>query len=155
MPRYLAIDFGSKRIGLAIGDSGAGIASPLKTLEATGRPAADIAAVLAVCREYEVDALVIGLPLNMDGTEGSQAKATRAFGDALATAGGKRVHYHDERLSSYAAEGLLQGEALTRKKKRPRLDRLAAQVILQDFLASQGADSVQQNTHLGDTDESD
>ena len=107
----------------------------LKTIAAAGNPQANAAAVLRCVRDYEVDAFVVGLPLNMDGTEGPQAKAIRGFGDALAKASGKPVHYWDERLSSFAAEELLQQEELTRRKKRSRVDRVAALVILQEFLA--------------------
>lgn len=135
MPRYLAIDHGSRRIGLAIGDTQTGIASPLKTIQAAGNPQGDAAVVLAQASQFDVSGFVVGLPLNMDGSEGPQAKATRVFGEALAKAAGKSVHYWDERLSSFAAEELIQTEELTRKKKRSRVDRVAAQVILQEFLA--------------------
>ena len=135
----MAIDHGSRRIGLAIGDTATGIASPLKTIQAAGNPRADAAAVLAQALQFDVDAFVVGLPLNMDGTEGPQAKTTQVFGEALAEASGKPVHYWDERLSSFTAEELIQGEELTRKKKRSRVDRLAAQIILQEFLAHQSA----------------
>jgi putative Holliday junction resolvase len=102
MPCYLAIDYGSKRIGLAISDAAGTIASPLKTIQAAGRPE----------------------PLS------------RALGAALATASAKPVEYWDERLSSFAAEELLQPAQLTRKKRRGRLDQVAAQVILVDFLSA-------------------
>jgi putative Holliday junction resolvase len=134
---YLAIDYGSRRIGLAAGDTQSGIASPLKTIEGTGTPRSDAAAVLRHGAQFDVDGFVIGLPLNMDGSEGPQARATRAFGDALAAASDKPIHYWDERLSSFAAEDLIQAEELTRKKKRSRVDRVAAQLILQEFLRAQ------------------
>ena len=138
MPRYMAIDYGSKRLGLAVSDAGATLASPLTTLPSTGRMADDVANVLAEAREFEVDEFVVGLPLNMDGTEGPQAKATRRFGDELAKTSGRPVHYFDERLSSVTAEGLLQPGEFTRKKKKNRMDRVAAQVILLAFLESAG-----------------
>jgi len=136
MPRYMAIDFGSKRLGLAVSDAGATLASPLATLSSTGRIADDVALVLCKSAEYEIDEFVVGLPLNMDGTEGGQAKQSRRFGDELARASGRPVHYFDERLSSVAAEELLQPGEFTRKKKRDRMDRVAAQVILRAFLES-------------------
>ena len=89
---------------------------------------------MARAAEYEVEAFVVGLPLNMDDTEGKQAKIARRFGDELARATGKPVRFWDERLSSVAARELLEGAKLTRKKRKARIDRVAAQVILQSFL---------------------
>ena len=80
MPRYIAIDYGSRRIGLAVGDDQSEIATPLKTIAAAGNPQANAAAVLRCVRDYEVDAFVVGLPLNMDGTEGPQPKPHGASG---------------------------------------------------------------------------
>lgn len=136
MTRYLGIDYGTKRIGLAVGDDATGIASPITVVQSRGRSADDIQAVIAVAQEYGVDAFVVGLPLNMDDTEGPQAKLTRRFGDALARSADKPVHYHDERLSTCAADDLLQPAELTRKKKKRVADAVAAQVILQGFLES-------------------
>lgn len=134
MPRFLGIDYGTKRIGLAVSDPGATIASPLATIPSRGEVARDGKAIAAVAREYEVDELVVGLPLNMDGTEGEQARITRVFGDALGRRTGLPLHYCDERLSSFAAKELFRDVELTRKKKKARLDRVAAQVMLQGFL---------------------
>ncbi len=136
MTRYFAIDYGRKRIGLAVSDAGGTIASPLRTVPATGRMEDDVRAVLAAAETYGVDAFVVGLPLNMDGTEGEQARVSRRFGEALARAADRPAHYWDERLSSFAAgEMLLEGE-FTRKKKKARIDSVAAQVILRGFLES-------------------
>ena len=134
MPRYMAIDFGTKRIGLAVGDNLLRLASPLTTLSATGRWNQDVAAVTREADEYGVDEFVVGLPLNMDDTEGPQAKLTRRFGETLARHCGKPVHYYDERLSSAAADDRLQPAGLTNKKHKSKRDRVAAQIILQDFL---------------------
>ena len=134
MPRYLGIDHGSKRIGLAVSDPDATLASPLATIAAKGDLSDQIAAVLSCAKEYEIDAFVVGLPLNMDDTEGDQVKIVQRFGAELHRISGKPVHYWDERLSSLAAEELLRPAALTRKKRKARLDRVAAQVMLQEFL---------------------
>ena len=80
-------------------------------------------------------ALVLGLPLNMDGTVGPQAKLVQAFGTVLAAQTGLDVHYVDERLSSFAADELLRPAELTRKKKKGVQDAVAAAVILQTFLS--------------------
>jgi putative Holliday junction resolvase len=140
MTRYLGIDYGSKRIGLAVGEPQTAPAAPLTTLQGKGAVDNDVRAVTEVAEEYAIDAFVIGLPLNMDDTEGPQAKLTRQFGDALARATSLPVHYIDERLSSFAAEELLRPAELTRGKKRARLDRIAAQVILKTFFDSQRPD---------------
>ncbi len=108
MPCFLGIDYGTKRIGLAVSDSDASIASPLAVIEVRGNLAEHTRAVVAAAREYEVDAFVVGLPKNMDGTESRQAKITRNFADELARTGSKPVHFWDERLSSFTAQELLQ-----------------------------------------------
>ena len=77
MLRFLGIDFGTKRIGLAVGDDSAKLASPLTTIEARGSLVDHVGAVVAVAQDYGVDAFVVGLPKNMDDTEGEQAKITR------------------------------------------------------------------------------
>ncbi|MCH7808892.1 MAG: Holliday junction resolvase RuvX [Planctomycetes bacterium] len=139
MARLMGIDYGTKRIGLAIGDDDGTPASPIKMLQASGRVDDDVRAVLACAQEYAVDALVVGLPLNMDDTEGPQAKLTRVFGERLTRETGLTVHYRDERLSTFAAGQLLQPAALSRKKRKTRLDSISAQVILQDFLDARAA----------------
>ena len=144
MVRYLGIDYGSKRIGLAIGDSQLRLATPLTTVQAAGTLAGDARLVLEAAHGFDVQAYVVGLPLNMDGTEGAQAELSRRFGEQVGRQGGRPVHYWDERLSSEAARELLVAADLTRKKKKARLDRVAAQVILQEFLdglATEAADN--------------
>jgi putative Holliday junction resolvase len=133
MTRYLGIDFGSKRIGLAIGDDTTGIASPVETIEVAGTSDTAVRSVLSVAEEYGTDAFVVGLPLNMDGTEGRQAKLTRAFCDALTRSSELPVLTVDERLSSHAADELLRPAELTRGKKKKRQDAVAAVVILQSY----------------------
>jgi len=136
--RFCGIDYGTKRIGLAIGDPGVGIASPLTTLAVRGGAADSAREVIAAVEDYEVAEWVVGLPLNMDGSEGPQAKATRAFAKQLDRLSGKQVHLWDERLSSRTADGYLAEAELTRKKRKARRDRVAAQVILQGFLDARG-----------------
>lgn len=134
MSRFLGIDYGAKRIGLAVGDDASRFASPVKTIPGCGDIRADAVAVEACVREFDIDGIVIGLPLNMDDSEGPQAKIIRSFGEALGSMTDLAIHYVDERLSSIAAEELIRPAELTRKKKRARIDRVAAQVILQSFL---------------------
>ncbi len=134
MSRFLGIDYGTKRIGVAVGDSTDRLATPVSTIEARGGIDDHVSRVEAVARDYGIDAFVVGLPKNMDDTEGKQAKLTRKFGSALAASSGKPVHYFDERLSSITAEELLQPAKLTRGKRKAVQDAVAAQVILQGFL---------------------
>ncbi len=136
MTRYFGIDYGAKRIGLAVGDDQARIASPVATVAARGSISDHVAAVLDSARDYEADAFVVGLPTNMDGTEGKQAKLTRSFAGELSRQTGKPVHFADERLSSRTAQELIQPADLTRRKRKSVEDAVAAQVILQSFLDS-------------------
>ncbi len=131
--RYLAVDLGGKRTGLAVGDDLTRIASPVDVLEIPPGPRL-VEAILGAIREHGPDAIVVGLPLNMDGTEGDAAKQVRAFGDLLANAASLPIEFHDERLTSRAAELDLAG-LYTRKGKKRRLDAVAAARILSGFLA--------------------
>ncbi len=132
--RYLGIDYGSRRIGLAVGDGRLRIASPLETVAAADDPTRDAAAVLARAAEAEAEALVVGMPLNMDGSSGPQAQRTRRFIAALEAAGRLPVHEQDERLTSAAADEALDAAGVAPRRRRKRRDMLAARVILQQFL---------------------
>jgi putative Holliday junction resolvase len=128
--RYLAIDFGLNRTGLAICDEGESIACPLKVLtESNGF----VESIVRIAGEQQAEAFVIGLPYNMDDSEGPQAKIVREFAEALGRQMDLPIHFQDERLSSFDAEGKLAG-MYTRKKKKGRLDAVAAASILQSFL---------------------
>ncbi|RME36144.1 MAG: Holliday junction resolvase RuvX, partial [Planctomycetota bacterium] len=132
--RFVGVDVGGKRIGLAVGEEETGVAVPLRIVSARDDPDADARAVLEAVRNHDPDAFVVGLPLNMDGSEGGQANLARSFGAVLARLSGKEVFYFDERLSSQAADELLQPAGFTRARHRARQDAVAAQVILQGFL---------------------
>ena len=134
--RYLAIDYGAKRTGLAICDAAETIASPYGVLQGQKDLVKEIGRVVA---SENVQAVVLGLPLNMDDSEGPQAKKVRAFGRQLAAQICVPVHLQDERLSSFGAEQKLDEIGLTRGKKRERLDALAAAEILQAFLEQKAA----------------
>lgn len=129
--RILAIDYGKKRIGLAICDPDEKIASPLVVIKGRGDL---IKKILHHIENENVGAVVIGLPLNMDGSEGPQAKATRHFADQLRKRLNIPLHFQDERLSSFAADEKLAHIGLTRKKKTKRRDAVAAANILQSFI---------------------
>lgn len=135
--RYLGVDYGTKRIGLALAESGGGVVSPLKMIDARGPAAENARAILKVADEYAADAVVIGLPLNMDGTEGPQAKLSRSLAAAIQEQSSLPVHLYDERLTSHAADRKLQDRELTRKQKKARHDSVAAQILLESFLWTQ------------------
>ncbi len=139
MTRYLAIDLGDKRTGLAIGDDETGAVFPLEVIEAPmaeGPPGERLLAAIArAAADHRAAALVVGLPLNMDGTEGPRAKLVRAFAARAAQRTGAATHFQDERLTSAAAEWEMSGSGLTRGQKKSRRDALAAAAILRDFLS--------------------
>jgi putative Holliday junction resolvase len=133
--RYLAIDYGLKRLGLALCDPSETIVSPLCQLTLDrGRMDKTFEQIIGIIHENQVDALVVGLPLNMDDSEGPQAKVTRQFAGQMAGKISIPIYMQDERLSSHAADEKLLDSGLTRKKKKNRRDMLAACDILQDFL---------------------
>jgi putative Holliday junction resolvase len=138
--RILGLDIGERRIGVAISDPEERLAVPLKTLPSRG-DTADVGAIADLARREGVEALVLGLPLSLDGSAGAQAQRVRGFGEALAEAVSQPVEYWDERFSSAEAERLLsQAGAATSKGRGGRRrapvgqDALAAAIILQSFL---------------------
>ncbi len=129
--RYLAIDHGVKRTGLAICDAAEMIASPLCVL----RGPKDICGQIAqIIDKEEVEAIVLGLPLNMDDSEGSQAKKVRLFAQQLGRHVSVPIHFQDERLTSFGAREKFEATGLPKAKRRTLLDALAAAEILQNFL---------------------
>lgn len=131
--RYLAIDHGQKRTGLAISDASEKLASPYQVIE-TSSETELLRRVVDIITTEQIEGIVIGLPYNMDGSEGPRAEIVRRFSQALTKRVNIPVIFHDERLSSYEAEHLLADLELTRKKKKKRLDAVAAAAILQCFL---------------------
>ena len=134
--RYLAVDYGTKRIGVAICDELEIAASPLVQIRAKtgGRLRTDAQAVAQSAAEYDVAEYVVGLPYNMDGSLGPQAQICQKFAKALVEVTAKPVHLFDERLTSEAAKDKLLNAGLTSKKRRGRTDMIAAAIILQSFL---------------------
>ncbi|MCH2142576.1 MAG: Holliday junction resolvase RuvX [Phycisphaerales bacterium] len=127
--RLLAVDLGDKRTGLATGDTTTTTCFPLEVLHIQ-RGDALIKAVANASREQGADAIVLGLPINMDGTEGPRAVLTREFGACVAEATDLPVHYIDERLTSYEAEHRLRGQ-----RHGPESDALAALILLEEFMS--------------------
>lgn len=133
--RFLAIDLGDKRTGLAVGDDLIKLASPLRVIERPlARPDSLLAEIAKAIAEYKPDALVLGLPINMDGTEGPRARIVRDFAENLGRHTSLPLHFQDERLTSDSADWDMAGTGLTRGQKKQRRDALAAAAILRDFL---------------------
>ena len=132
--RVLALDVGDVRIGVAISDATGTIAMPLDTITRVGyRP--DCAKVVALCTQYETNDVVLGLPLNMDGTEGIQAQKVRSFSDILSNAG-LNIYFQDERMTTVSAENVLISGNVQRKERKQNVDKLAATIILEQWLAT-------------------
>jgi putative Holliday junction resolvase len=140
MSSWLGIDHGTKRIGVAVGDTTSRIATPLEVIPASPATAA-LERIGELARKYRAEGLVVGLPINMDGTEGPQAAQARQMADQIAQTLHLPVRMFDERLSSFQADQHLAGK-LTRGKKKARQDALAAATMLTDFLAAEGRPTV-------------
>lgn len=131
--RVLGIDLGSKTIGLALSDSLLTIASPAFTVKRT-KFGKDAATILEFCNEQNVFAFVLGLPLNMDGSEGPRVQATQAFARNMGNLCALPFVYWDERLSTVAAERAMIEADMSRKKRAEKIDAAAAGFILQGAL---------------------
>jgi len=129
--RYLAIDYGTKRTGLAVCDQAETIASPLAVIQEKKQL---LKKITEVVEKEKIDAVILGLPLNMDGSEGAQTKLVLKFGRQLQNCLKIPVLLQDERLSSFSAEEKLTSTGFTRGKRKKRIDAVAAAEILQSFL---------------------
>jgi putative Holliday junction resolvase len=131
--RLLGVDLGDKTIGLALSDTRRTIASPLETLKRT-KFRADAERLLALAKRHDVGALVVGLPRNMDGSEGPRAQSTRAFVKNLAPLTTLAIAFWDERLSTAAVTRTLIAADASRKRRAALVDKMAAAYILQGAL---------------------
>lgn len=143
----LAIDLGGKRTGVALGDGVTGVVTALDAVLADARADAGRERLRGVARVVQDQlgvpcagsahgaVVVIGLPLNMDGSEGPAAREARAFGEALRALCGWNIEYQDERLTSADADWAMAGSGLTHDQKKRRRDSLAAAAILRDYLS--------------------
>ena len=138
MKRKVALDVGDVRIGVAVSDMLGITANPRETYVRKGKTFEDdINYFVKYAKEEDADAFVIGLPMNMDGTEGPRAELTREFGEALKEASGLQVIYVDERLTTVSAERMLIGADVRREKRKQVIDKVAATIILQSYLDGQ------------------
>ena len=133
MPRILGLDFGTKRVGAAVSDSRAKIASPLEVYERRDS-AQDARHYTTLVEENEVDSIVIGLPVHLGGREGGSASLARTFGEWISQVTGKAVVYYDERYTTVDAEESMIVAGLRRSKRKGLRDMLAARILLQNYL---------------------
>jgi putative Holliday junction resolvase len=131
--RLLGLDVGSKTIGMALSDVTRSIATPYHTVRRT-KFTEDVKAIEAAIEEHDIGGIVIGLPLNLDGTEGPRAQSTRAFARNLAARIAVPIVFWDERLSTAAVERHLIEADASRKRRAEVIDRMAAAYILQGAL---------------------
>lgn len=131
--RLIGADLGTKSIGLALSDVERRIATPLETIRRT-KFTKDAARLTALMAQFDAAALIVGLPLNMDGSEGPRAQAARAFARNFAPLSGRPCVFWDERLSTVAMTRSLIGEGASRAKRAEVIDRMAAAFILQGAL---------------------
>lgn len=134
--RLLGLDYGERRIGLALSDPTGSLASPLTTLTRRVGKRPPLTRLTELAREHAVAEVVMGLPLTLDGDEDAWCAEVRAVGDALGHRLGSPVHYMDERMTSVRAERAIRSIGLKRgdRESKARLDAAAATVILQAFL---------------------
>lgn len=136
----LAFDFGTKRIGAAVGETALGIAHPLTTIHAADKQRR-YAAIEALVREWQPAALIVGLPAHLDGSEHEISRLARKFATELGQRFKLPVEFVDERLTSAAAESSLGESGVAARKRKAVVDAVAAQHILQDFLDRHGRSS--------------
>lgn len=136
--RILAIDFGSRRMGLAVSDPLGITAQGLETLERKNKRS-DFARLERTIREYQVTEIVLGNPLRMSGEEGTQSRKVAEFAEELRQRFVLPVHLWDERLTSSEANRLLRDAEVSLHKRTLAVDRMAATLILQSFLQARSA----------------
>ncbi len=134
--RILGLDFGSKTVGVAVSDGLLLTAQGVETIERKdeNKLRKTCARIEELIAEYEITEIVLGLPKNMNNTEGERVEKTKAFGEMLERRTGLPVHYWDERLTTVAAEQLLMESGVRRENRKAVIDKVAAGLILQGYL---------------------
>ena len=134
--RILALDYGSKTVGAAVTDELGLTAQPIETVcrKEENKLRRTYARLEEICREYGIESIVVGLPLNMDDTEGERARLARVFGETLKRRTGLPVEYEDERLTTAEADGFLSESGMRKNKRKAVIDQLAAVLILESYM---------------------
>lgn len=136
MSRLLALDVGDKRIGVAVSDATGMLVTPVETIHRKNSKL-DVARVAKLAEDHEVAAVIVGLPKNMDGTEGEQAAKVKSFAKRIVRETRLPVHFEDERLSSFTATERLVERGIDTGRNRDLIDMESAVVILQSYLDRQ------------------
>jgi len=131
--RILALDLGRKRIGMALSDPLHLTAQGLPTLQRINLRT-DLDAIDQLASEHEVELILMGFPLHMDGREGRQTEYTRDFAERLTARTGRAVRFWDERMTSIEAERVLKSSGISIAKRAKAVDKLAAQILLESYL---------------------
>ena len=131
--RILGVDYGDSRIGLSVCDEMEILASPLTTMKSLSMKK-NIDSVCEIAKRENAQLIVVGLPLNMDGSEGARASKTRSFASVLSKVSGLTVELVDERLTSVEAEEIMDNLSVKKSKRKDIIDTIAAQLILQSYL---------------------
>ena len=137
----MGLDFGSKTVGVAISDPLLLTAQSLETIyrQQENKLRRTLARIEALCAEYEVDLIVLGLPKNMDDTEGERCEKTRAFQEMLERRTGISVVFQDERLTTWEADQILIEDGIPFEERKKYVDKIAASLILQEYLDARQA----------------
>ena len=130
----MSVDYGDVRTGLAVCDRNEILASPVAVIKESDRDAL-ISKIISAARERKAEAFVVGLPKNMDGSEGFRADACREFGEKLKEASGLDVSFYDERLTTVSAHNALNATNTRGKKRKAVVDAVSAVMILEDYMA--------------------
>ncbi|MDD5424302.1 MAG: Holliday junction resolvase RuvX [Candidatus Omnitrophica bacterium] len=131
--RVLGLDFGEKRIGVAVSDPLGIIAQGVTVIERKNIEE-DLKAINAIISEYGAESIVVGMPINMDGTKGKSADKVAEFVELLKASAGIPVATYDERLSTKESEKFLISSDVSRRKRKNVIDKVAAQLILESYL---------------------
>lgn len=134
MNRLMALDIGDVRIGVAMSDLLRILAEPYVTYKRTKDMDADMKYFAKLIVEKSVDTVVIGLPINMDGTHGDRVEIVKKYGDELAKYTDVKIVYQDERLTTYEAEQILLEADMSREKRKEVIDKIAAAIILRGYM---------------------
>lgn len=136
--RVMGLDYGDKTVGVAVSDELLMTAQPLETIsrERATKLRRTMARIEELIQEYDVEKLVLGLPKKMDNEEGARCQKTREFGEQLERRTGLEVLYQDERLTTVAADNVLEEGRVSKEDRKEYVDKLAASLILQGYLDS-------------------
>jgi len=135
-PRYLGLDIGNRRIGVAVSDELGLTAQPVLTLERRSSRREDLRSLARLCRRFGVVGIVVGNPLHLSGEQSPQATKNKVFAEELGALAGLPIHLWDERLTSHEAHQILYEAGHARQEHRKVVDQVAAVLILQSFLES-------------------